>query len=183
MKIAIIGWGSLIWNPRDLPCLEKPDDWQKDGPRLRIEFTRVSRDSRLTLVIDPICGLELTTLYATSTRTRLEDAIADLRQREGTVWKHIGYVSAHANSGHDQNVCDLVYAWLKIAKYDGAVWTALPANYEEQLNAKFSVEHATRYLTNLPEVVRHEALDYVRRAPKQIDTPLRIYLRNQGVLK
>ena len=49
MKIAILGWGSLIWNQNGLPV---KGQWKKNGPVLPIEFSRVSRDGRLTLVID-----------------------------------------------------------------------------------------------------------------------------------
>lgn len=38
-QIAIIGWGSLVWDPRDLP-IESP--WHDDGPELPIEFARIS---------------------------------------------------------------------------------------------------------------------------------------------
>ncbi len=48
-KIGIIGWGSLIWDPRGLPIKCK---WHKNGPELPIEFSRISQDGRLTLVID-----------------------------------------------------------------------------------------------------------------------------------
>ena len=137
MKIAIIGWGSLIWNPADLPRREKADAWHKDGPHLKIEFSRVSNDSRLTLVIDPTHGVELPTLYATITRTKLEDAVADLRQREGTVLRHIAYASEHANSAHDRAVREVIFAWQKSTDYDAAVWTGIPSNYEQQLNADF----------------------------------------------
>ena len=39
MRIAILGWGSLIWDPRD-PCVQ--GDWQPDGPRLPIKVARTS---------------------------------------------------------------------------------------------------------------------------------------------
>lgn len=41
MKIVVLGWGSLIWNPGDLKI---NSEWQKDGPTLPIEFARVSSD-------------------------------------------------------------------------------------------------------------------------------------------
>ncbi|HOW68396.1 MAG TPA: hypothetical protein P5055_13320 [Candidatus Paceibacterota bacterium] len=59
MSIAILGWGSLIWNPRDLPIT---GDWQGDGPVLPIEFTRISDNGRLTLVIDERHGVDVPTL-------------------------------------------------------------------------------------------------------------------------
>ncbi|MGB4774913.1 MAG: hypothetical protein WBP45_07070 [Daejeonella sp.] len=49
MKIACIGWGSLIWNPKNLQIQKQ---WFNDGPILPIEFSRQSNDGRITLVID-----------------------------------------------------------------------------------------------------------------------------------
>jgi hypothetical protein len=49
MNIAILGWGSLVWDQRVLPT---ESEWNSEGPRLPIEFSRVSQDGRLTLVID-----------------------------------------------------------------------------------------------------------------------------------
>ncbi len=48
-QIAILGWGSLIWSPRDLSMTGQ---WQP-GPSPPIEFARKSADGRLTLVL---CG-------------------------------------------------------------------------------------------------------------------------------
>ena len=53
MRIAIIAWGSLVWDPR---TLQIKGDWVASGPELDIEFSRVSKDGRLTLVIDPVNG-------------------------------------------------------------------------------------------------------------------------------
>lgn len=50
MKIAILGWDSLIWDPRSLKY-DVNTGWLTDGPKLPIEFARISNDGRLTLVI------------------------------------------------------------------------------------------------------------------------------------
>lgn len=49
MKIVCLGWGSLVWRPESLKIQRQ---WFNDGPLLPIEFTRQSRDGRLTLVIN-----------------------------------------------------------------------------------------------------------------------------------
>jgi hypothetical protein len=41
MKIAILGWGSLLWDPADLQ-LATP--FEPGGPSLPIEFCRVSKN-------------------------------------------------------------------------------------------------------------------------------------------
>ena len=77
MKIACLGWGSLIWDPRDLPAQE----WQNDGPRLPIEFSRVSKDGRVTLVVD-VAGRSVPTLWTLLATENLESGIAQLAARE-----------------------------------------------------------------------------------------------------
>jgi hypothetical protein len=46
--IACIGWGSLIWDGRNL---DVDGHWRPNGPALPVEFARQSRDGRITLVI------------------------------------------------------------------------------------------------------------------------------------
>ena len=46
MKIAVLGWGSLIWDPKEL---DANNEWNNDGPFLPIEFARISNNGRLTL--------------------------------------------------------------------------------------------------------------------------------------
>lgn len=47
-KIACLGWGSLIWDQRELPV----DEWTSDGPLVKVEFVRHSQvRDYLTLVL------------------------------------------------------------------------------------------------------------------------------------
>ena len=91
IKIAIIGWGSLIKEPRELPI---EGGWQVDSPKLWIEFSRISptgiRSGCLTAVIDERCETKVPTQYALSQRTDLVAAIADLQAREWTLAEYIG---------------------------------------------------------------------------------------------
>ena len=103
MRIAILGWGSLLWDtttPQAQEFDRHRGNWLFDGPRLRLEFSRIShsRNSALTLVLDYENGGEPSQVaYALSKRKHPEDAACDLRCREGTVMKNIGYHFAIAN--------------------------------------------------------------------------------------
>ncbi len=89
MKIAVLGWGSLIWNPRELRI---SGEWHSDGPLLPVEFARVSQDERLTLVLYPEAE-PIQVLWALSACPSLEEAEENLADREGTSRHRIGYLS------------------------------------------------------------------------------------------
>ena len=80
--IAILGWGSLIWQPKELE-LDKEFGWKEDGPTLPIEFARISKDGRLTLVITEN-GTKVPVLYALSNYQNLDEAVLNLAVREGS---------------------------------------------------------------------------------------------------
>lgn len=176
MKIAILGWGSLISDSGDLPL---KTEWQMEGPKLPVEFSRVScsRDGALTLVIDPENGEEISTLFSISKRLKLEDAICDLRARECTVVKHIGYVNL-VDGTQRCNVystaADIIRKWADEHSFDAVVWTDLPSNFQEETQfSKFSVDNAVYYLHSLTGVAAKKAREYIQKAPAQVTTPLR----------
>jgi hypothetical protein len=171
MKIAILGWGSLIWNLKGLPVT---GDWVRGGPVLPIEFSRVSSDGRLTLVIDEINGAKVTTRYALSARTNVKDTVEDLRVREGTTSGWIGFLDlTQAKQSSEMTVMNQIKAWAKNQGIDAVVWTALPPNFEEKTGNLFSAESAIAYLKVLSERECQNALHYITKAPEEVDTPLR----------
>lgn len=164
MMIAVLAWGSLVWDRRELVIAE---DFRPVGPLLPIEFSRVSRAGRLTLVIDEAFGASCATYSASSDVGDLDVAIENLRLREGMPSATgVGFTdvasgrrSRRAMERHPQAVAT-IKAWADANGYDAAIWTALASNFHDPDKAAepFSVEAAIRYL---------EALD----APKH-DTPL-----------
>lgn len=175
MKVAILGWGSLIWDPRELPHY---GPWEKGGPKLNIEFSRISSDGRLTLVIDPK-GPEVPTRFAFSPRTNIFDAVEDLRIREGTVRKRIGYLIASTGTNSREKYADqsdviaVLKKWCKKEKIDACVWTALPSNFNEEIGVDFSPNEAIAYLERIGKSARKRALKYIYNAPPEIKTPVR----------
>jgi hypothetical protein len=107
-RIAILGWGSLLWDESHKDFDERHEDWKFDGPILKLEFSRksVSRGNALTLVIDPAHEQECQVAYALSKRTDPEEAIADLCARE----KYTGCCFADNSRGQcrDPNSIDVL---------------------------------------------------------------------------
>ena len=180
-RIAVVGWGSLIWDLDDLADHidrgQGVDGWALGaGPRLPVEFCRVARKRRdaLTLAIDHAHGEPCATAFAISRRSELEAAALDLARREHAPEERIGRWSAagHAH-GASGAVIDAIAAWAKTAGLDGVVWTDLQSNFAERTGAAFSIPAAIAHLRNLPETSLREAATYIARAPRETDTPLR----------
>ena len=90
MAIAILAWGSLIWNPGSLHI---DGGWRLGGPTLPIEFSRISDNGRLTLVIDEQCGVPVPTRFALSSLPNVDDAVRDLQRREAApTARGIGFI-------------------------------------------------------------------------------------------
>jgi hypothetical protein len=172
MKIAILGWGSLLWD--ECQSFDKQHfPWTYDGPELKLEFSRISstRNGALTLVIDNHQGVDNEDLLPTTTvawclskRTTLEDAVCDLRCREGTIIKNIGQPS---------NYTPGIAAWAKAKSIDAVIWTALESNFQKEMSKGFSVNNAIEYLRALPPNGKAKAAEYVWRAPSFVKTRLR----------
>jgi hypothetical protein len=179
MRIGILAWGSLIWDRRALDIAEA---FKPCGPHLAVEFCRVSRDGRLTLVIDEAFGASCLTYSALSAFSDLDAAIENLRPREanqcanGVAFDELasGRQSDTAMQRHPQAVA-AIKAWAKANGYDAAIWTALASNFREPDKAaeRFSVEAAIRYLEALDAPKRAAALGYIRSAPPEVQTPVR----------
>jgi hypothetical protein len=181
VKIAVLGWGSLIWNPGELATAAP---FAPNGPLLPIEFCRVAKDGRLTLAIDETFGDVCRTYSAQSAFADLDAAIENLRKREGTIASEIGFVepasgrqSSVAMERHPQVVAT-IGAWTEAGGYDAAIWTALASNFGEwdKAGEPFSVTAAIRYLEGLnakDPAAFARALAYIRNAPLKVETPVR----------
>ncbi|HUW28007.1 MAG TPA: hypothetical protein VMV97_05295 [Sulfuriferula sp.] len=184
MKIAILGWGSLLWDKR-ADFDKQHEDWQFDGPSLKLEFSRVSqtRNNALTLVLDINNGKPCQAAYALSKRKNPDDAICDLRCREGTTLKNIGFYFANKSrkQSREEEVLKSIQSWASEKKIDVVIWTDLASNFQEMSKCKkpFSIEAALCHIQALDTEGKAKAAEYVWRAPKFIDTPLREALQSQ----
>jgi hypothetical protein len=181
VKSAVLAWGSLLWDPRDLQTADK---FVANGPLLPVEFCRVSADGRLTLAIDENFGAVCTTYSAPSALQSLDAAIENLRCREGCSAGAIGFVEPASGRQSDvamqrhPEVVATIAAWATSFGYDAAIWTALASNFDEpgKGGEPFSVTAAIRYLEALEGQDAGEfarALAYIRNAPPKVETPVR----------
>ena len=177
MKIAVLAWGSLVWDPRDLKIVNV---WKTDGPFLPIEFARISMDGRLTLVIrtnsEPV-----QVLWTLMQSKDLDEAILDLKNREGTVIKRIGYVDLVNNTKRSKSdiLADEITNWALEKGLDAVIWTDLGMKFKDVLNRKLNAENVIKYLSGLPISKKARAREYIENAPVQVRTALRSVIEEE----
>ena len=178
MKIAVLGWGSLIWQPKDLK-FDANIGWKENGPVLPIEFARISKDGRLTLVITPY-GTEVPTLYSISSFDNLDLAVLNLAVREGSGRMSIGSYNKSKDefSPIDFSFKENIKNWIQTTDFDAVIWTNLPENWKIRNEEKVVVKtidpkDRINYLQNLKGAESALAEEYIRNAPKQIATKYR----------
>lgn len=164
--IACLGWGSLVWDPRELPIQRT---WFDDGPLIHVEFARQSKDGRITLVLTPTESA-VRSLWAVMDTSDIATAREALRNREGCKRTDIGsWISGEASP-------ELVLGlpeWAHARGISAVVWTALPPKFRDRIEAVPTEEDIVRYLSGLTGAARDAAERYVRNAPRQIDTARR----------
>lgn len=192
MRIAILGWGSLLWDNESDRGKEfnkhlKDKTWHPDGPCLSLEFSRISesRERALTLVLDYENGRPCQVHYALSNRRCWKDAACDLRTREGTVLRCIGwYLPSKPEESRwrcalDDSRSD-IEEWACANSIDAVVWTALKSNFESKKCEPYSVQAAKRHLLSLDPKGQREAARYICKAPCSVNTPLRDAVRSES---
>lgn len=164
--IACIGWGSLIWDPRDL---EIEAEWQDNGPLLPVEYYRQSQDGRLTLVLDA-SGSMCRSYWVKMKHVNLDEAAEDLRAREGTVEK---YVARWESGESSPELIPSLAGWSDSVGVTGAVWTALPPKFAGVDDRRPTTEEAVGCIRSLDDNEYSKAEEYVRKTPSQIRTAFR----------
>ncbi len=177
MRIACLAWGSLVWDPRTLPV---GGVFREDGPRLPIEFSRVSLDGRVTLVIDPEAP-RLQTLWVPLAVDSLEQAVTELGRRERidpdrrADW--VGRGAAASWSPATGTEAEIA-GWLEARGLDAVVWTALPARLPDGREGRPTTRTLLDHLEGLRGEARTRAEEYVRRTPPGVRPPRRAHFES-----
>lgn len=177
-RIAVIGWGSLIWDLDDLAPKVEGTWLMGGGPVLPMEFSRVSpkRLQALAVCLDPTFGAPCQTNAIISVRDDIHAAAEDLRVRERA--KHItqiGHIHPESGALHTRipELGPILAEWCAATGAIGAVWTDLDDNFEAVTGQAFNLRTAIAYLSSLTGQSRKEAVRYITLAPAATDTPLR----------
>jgi hypothetical protein len=169
MRIACLGWGSLVWDPRELPIRR---EWFKDGPFAPVEFTRQSGDGRMTLVIDPR-ATPLRVLWALMVPSDLPEATKALCNREGIEDKNCSTrIGSWQARGAAPGSIPGLPAWAEAHELEAVVWTALGPKFGTE-NRPPNMQEVIEYLRGLRGAAREHAKQYFERTPRQIDTDYR----------
>lgn len=169
--IACIGWGSLIWDGRNL---DVDGHWRGDGPMLPVEFARQSSNGRITLVL----GRGFTpvpALWSVFNTRDLERARESLRQREGVFRSRADeFIACWRQGENSASEPDAtISAWAVGKSLDAAIWTNLPPKFKGTDGRVPTETEVVAYLRMLEGEARVAAEEYVRRAPRQIVTSYR----------
>lgn len=177
MNIGILAWGSLIWQPKDL-FFDTEFGWKEDGPILPIEFARISKDGRVTLVITQN-GTFVPTLYTASKYKTLDEAILNLAVREGSGRRSIGFYDKTKNEfSHNVFFAENILDWMNENDFDAIIWTNLGENWnlkneKGEIIIQIRPENRIEYLKSLKGNTSALAEEYIRKTPVQIKTKYR----------
>lgn len=175
MKIACLGWGSLVWDPDTLP-LRGP--WFPDGPFLPIEFARQSKDGRITLVIVRNRAVPpVRSLWAMMDTNDISHAKEALCEREGIpetkIDQLIGCWIKGREINREDNIVFTISSWAERMGLDAVIWTDLPPKFNNENDRVPTIEEVLNYLSSLDPAKRKKAEQYIRMTPVQVDTDYR----------
>lgn len=165
--IVYLAWGSLYWNPEDLPI----KNWiPATSLQLPLEFSRISDKGkgRLTLVIDEKNGTYNKIWYSETSLKDVNKAINALKKREHTIKDNIAYTNLKTNRKRvintPKHVVNLIEDWAQSNNIDTVIWTDLKSNWKDIMHTDYTIERAYQYFTNSELVVRLAILEYIYKA-------------------
>ena len=174
--IACLGWGSLIWNPGELPVV---GGWRPDGPDVRVEFVRKSGGDRLTLVLFDNATSSVPSLWAPLAVTELDVAMKMLAEREGGKKPLPSTRIGRWPGTVPETIIDLD-SWAAARGVQHVIWTDLPPRFTDPTTRQDrddclpDEDQEVEYLGRLiADDKAAGAENYIRCAPEQIDTAYR----------
>jgi len=170
VKIACLGWGSLIWNSGALPI---EGAWLEDGPQLPIELCRVADGGELSTAIC-IDTVPVQVLWAVLDVSSIQEGCDALKAREKIPSERndaVGTLSITGSGGGK------LTQWAQQREIGAVIWTALPPRFEGMEGRIPSATDVVEYLLGLEGYTLEHARSYIQQLPLQISTPYRLAIK------
>jgi hypothetical protein len=179
IRVACLGWGSLVWRPGALPLAAAARAWNPDGPELPVEYARQSQNFPLTLVIsaeskpvrvlwaelDARSGAEARAkLAARETKSAPPELVCGLWERGASVDGGLG-------------VADIA-AWAEARNVDAVVWTKLSPLFNGEKRVP-TCNEVIDYISWLKREQQVLAFEYIRKTPRQVTTVYRAAIESR----
>jgi hypothetical protein len=165
-KIIFLGWGSLIWKFQKL----KIEEWTQTTLKIPLEFSRISQDGRLTLVIDEENGTPNKVWMAKTDYKNIDFAIKALKNREKTLKSSISYINLSKKKYRIKNtppkIAQEIVMWALENSIDVVIWTDLKSNWTDIKKQPYSTENAIEYFKNVSVPIQMKIFDYIYGAQK-----------------
>ena len=182
--IIYLGWGSLLWDHSKLK-LKSP--WIPSSIKLPLEFSRISDKGagRLTLVIDDKNGTMNNVYFTIAKTNNINEAIKDLKIREKTKSKNIGYINIKNNKYRiDESLPSYlykeIYKWGESIHAKAIIWTNLRSNWKQIRDNNYSEEDAVDYFKNSTDNSKKDIIKYIVKSNKNgINTQFTKYITNK----
>lgn len=155
MKIAYLGWSSMVWNDDKLASY---GEWQKSNLKLPLEFSRINDKNHLTLVIDEDHGIENNVWFVESVMNNLDSAINSLKNKLNTKTENIGYLTKDKKRSHlSDKLNEKIKNWMISNGYDAVIWSDLETNLD------FSIDLIKSHIEKQKESDKKIILEYIKK--------------------
>jgi hypothetical protein len=174
-KIAIVSFGSLVFEPRNLKI---QGQWNETGPIIKCEFSRISSNKRLTVVVDENNGSLVQSLWAESAFTNINLAIRNFREREGSDLNKISVLNVRTGEKSEscnrhQETSRTILNWAREEELDHVIWSGLGVRFLDAIGVRFNVENALEYLNTLEQPDKLNSIRYILNVHPNIQTNFR----------
>ena len=136
---------------------------------MRVEFVRESADRRITLVLEGSAPPS-PSLWAIFHSKDVDAARAALQARERC--GPGGVKEWSTGEAEPRDIIGLA-EWARARRIESVVWTALGPKFGGRDGVVPTIGQVIEHLSQLDDAARSNAERYIRRAPRQIDTPYR----------
>lgn len=179
--VAVLAWDSPALAEGALPTVW--EDWRRDGPRLPLDITHVTKDLGLLAVI---CrgAPEFPVMWNLLETSSAAEALWALAKIYGARPEDIGYVDLESGMSWcrtvDEKVPEIRH-WAESRRLGQTalsmvIWNDLRPNFQRKTGREPTKENVLSFVKRLPEDRRSRLIIYLRNMPEGIDPPIRRYL-------